>query len=74
VYAAYGERLHTINFRGGGPGEDGRRLVSALNAGQLLMRVVATSYDGANMLQVLQSWPQINATIDDAERGLRETL
>lgn len=73
MYAAYGARLRTINFHGGA-GEDGRRLVSALNAGQLLMRVAATSYDGDNMLQVLQSWPQINATIDDAERGLRETL
>lgn len=73
AYAAYGERLRTIDFRGDAS-DDARRLTSALNAGQLLMRVATTSYDKDNMLQVLQARPEIDATIEDAERGLRETL
>jgi hypothetical protein len=73
AYAAYSERLGVIEFRGGAR-QESRRLRSAVNAGQLLMSVAMTSYDKDNMLQVLQAWPDIDATIEDAEHALRTAL
>jgi hypothetical protein len=73
AYAGYSERLGAIEFRGGAR-QEGQRLRSAVNAGQLLMSVATTSYDKDNMLQVLQAWPEIDATIEGTERALRESL
>ena len=73
VYGAYSERLGEIDFRGDARGP-AQRLRASVDAARLLMGAATTAFDKDGMLQVLQAWPGIDASIREARGDLRAAL